>query len=111
MKTPAVVSFSVKDENLAILEQFNKIIQKGDLNRSAVFLRLMKEYINGSGRSNVEKMFINYCTENHLDVDAQLMLLLGPYRVSNNGMEPVNKKEEDFPMFGQENADKLKESK
>ncbi len=98
-KTPSVVSFSVKDENISVLEQFNAIIEKGSLNRSAVFLKMMTDYLSG-GKSNVEKMFDNYCSQNYLNKDSQLMLLMGPYRVSNSSIEHFNKKEEDYPLFG-----------
>ena len=101
-KSPKVasnVSFSVKEENLAVLEQFNAIMEAGDLNRSAVFLKMMKDYL-AEGKSNVEKMFDNYCAQNYLDKDAQLMLLMGPYRVANGGIDTFNKKEEDYPLFG-----------
>lgn len=102
-KTPTGVSFSVKEENLSVLEQFNEIIEKGGLNRSAVFLKLMVDYM-GNGKSNVEKMFDNYCSENYLSKDSQLMLLMGPYRVANGGLESFNKKEKDYPLLGEPNV-------
>ena len=83
-KVPVNVSFSVKHDRIAILEKFNERIEAGGLNRSAVFLKLMEEYLN-NGKSIVEKCFHNYCAENHLSVDAQLQLLMGPYRVANDG--------------------------
>ena len=102
-KVPINVSFSVKHDSIAVLEQFNDMIEKGDLNRSAVFLKLMGDFLNG-GKSNVEKMFDLYCADNHLNKDSQLMLLLGPYRVSNNGIDEFDKEPEDFPLFGVNNA-------
>lgn len=83
-KIPVNVSFSVKHDQLHILEKFNEKISSGMMNRSAVFLQLMDEY-NNSDESCVLKMFKNYCAENHLSADAQLKLLMGPYRVSNDG--------------------------
>ena len=101
-KVPSNVSFSVKEENIAVLEQFNNRIKDGGLNRSAVFLKLMTDYLS-DGKSNTEKMFDNYCSENYLCKDAQLMLLMGPYRVSNSGIEQFNKEEKDYPLFGEQN--------
>lgn len=83
-KVPINVSFSVKHDSTHILEEFNKKIRDGDLNKSAVFVRMMENYLNNN-KSVVEKIFDNYCSQNHLSKDAQLKLLMGPYRVSNDG--------------------------
>lgn len=83
-KIPVNVSFSVKYNSIGILEKFNEKIQAGGLNRSAIFLKLMENFLN-NGKSQTEKIFDVYCAENHLDKDAQLKLLMGPYRVANDG--------------------------
>ncbi len=98
-KIPSVVSFSVKDQDTSILEAFNDIVRKGDLNRSAIFIRLMRDFINGNEKSKIEQLFQNYCDLNHLDRDAQLMLLMTNFRVSNNGMDPYDKEPEDYDFF------------
>lgn len=97
-KIPLNVSFSVKHDAIPVLEKFNELIEKGDLNKSAIFVSLMREYISNKN-SNIEKMFDNYCAENHLSKDAQLLLLMGPYRVSNNGKDLDSEVDEEYDFF------------
>ncbi len=105
-KAPAVVSFSVKECNIGILEQFNDLIKAGELNRSSIFIKLMEDYINGRGKSQVERIFYNYCAKNHLSVDSQLKLLMGPYRVANDGGTDMWGDKEPLDFFEQMEANK-----
>lgn len=99
-KVPVNVSFSVKHDNVHILEDFNKKMIDGDLNKSAVFVKMMQNYLN-SGKSSTEKIFDNYCSQNHLDKDAQLRLLMGPYRVANDGGADLWEEDEPVDFFEQ----------
>jgi len=79
-KVVTQVSFSVKSEFLPILEKFNNRIKRGELNRSRVFVDLMKQY-NETTKSPTEQMFDDYIVENNLNRDAIFKLLLTDLRV------------------------------
>ena len=74
-----VISFSISEEQLSWWEEFEATIPTNK--RSEFLLRIIKEFYTGPSISKIEKEFNIYCTQNNLSKDAQLALLMGPYRV------------------------------
>ncbi len=78
-----IFSFSAKDSDLELILNFKESL--GSYNFSEAMLDGVKCLLKGKqGHSEVELRFNEYCRKNHLSKDAQLELLMGPYRVSNN---------------------------
>jgi len=74
-----VISFSVVDTEMAWWEKFEDTIPTNK--RSEYLLRIIKEHFETPGLSEIEIEFNQYCLKNNLSKDAQLGLLMGPYRV------------------------------
>jgi len=74
-----VISFSVADSELEWWEEFEETIPVNK--RSEHLLRIIKDFHISPEMSAIEKEFNQYCIKNNLSKDAQLGLLLGPYRV------------------------------
>lgn len=76
-----VISFSIKEEDKAWWEEFSDL--SGPKGRSNLIKNILKSYMKAEGTSEVEVAFNTYCIKNNLSKDAQLNLLMGPYRVWN----------------------------
>lgn len=74
-----VVSFSISEDNLDWWEEFELTVPQNK--RSEYLLKILKDFHLAPKLSAVEKEFNQYCIKNNLSKDAQLGLLLGPYRV------------------------------
>ncbi len=78
-----IYTFSAKNADRALLDNFKESL--GEYSFSEAMIAGVKTLIGSKKEcSIVEKQFDEYCRRNHLSKDAQLKLLMGPYRVSNS---------------------------
>lgn len=87
MEKAKTYSFSASGHNKVWLDGY-KLRLKG-ANFSEAVVDGLKALDSCKERSKVEKDFDEYCRRNHLSKDAQLNLLMGPYRVCNSGIDEV----------------------
>ena len=85
MEKAKTYSFSAAGHDKVWLEGYKQRL--GAANFSEAVIDGLKALDTRIGRSDVEKQFDEYCRRNHLSKDAQLCLLMGPYRVCNSGID------------------------
>lgn len=78
-------SFSAAGLDQTWLEGFKERLGSASFSQACV--DGLKALDSTTDRSKIEKEFDEYCRRNFLSKDAQLSLLMGPYRVCNNGIE------------------------
>lgn len=78
-------SFSAAGKDKVWLEGFKERLGKDSFSQAV--LDGLKTLEGGMEISKTEREFNEYCRRNFLNKDAQLALLMGPYRVCNNGMD------------------------
>ena len=84
MEKAKTYSFSANGLNKVWLEGFKDRLAEGNFSQAVVDgLKLLD---SPKGKSKVEKQFDEYCRLNSLSKDAQLQMLMGPLRVSLNGL-------------------------
>lgn len=74
-----VISFSISEKDKKWWSEFSDTIPNNK--RSETLCRVIKKFHMDPDISQVEKEFNQYCLKNNLSKDAQLGLLMGPYRV------------------------------
>jgi len=78
-----VYTFSARGESQEFIEKFKASL--GDYSFSQAVIDGLGCLAKGKeGKSDAEVRFDEYCRRNCLSKDAQLELLMGPYRVSNS---------------------------
>lgn len=85
MEKSKIYSFSAVGHDKIWLEGYKERL--GTNSFSQAVIDGLKTLDAPKERSKIEKEFDEYCRKNFLSKDAQLGLLMGPYRVCNSGLD------------------------
>ena len=79
MAKSKIISISIGEKDQEWWDKFEETVPTSK--RSEYILKIIKDYFEDPELSETEREFNQYCLMNSLSKDAQLGLLMGPYRV------------------------------